>query len=943
MSNDVRIGVSADTSNTSSGLGNVEKSARKVADGVKEIDKAAKQAAISMQRLEAVAKILSREMGKVINPKQAEAFIRNFDAIRGNRHVTGGSKLRQFDSFEDWHARNNSMFLNQREAERYKRRVYNLAGQGAGLPFIQPGHPGQPANTPYNQPSGNKPAIVERYGQWKSGFKNEHKDLVAGAKIGGGMIGAGLAFAGVTSIMAMAGRAVDLARQESTSQDQLLRTVGDLDKTFDDLRDRVRESGKGLGVLYTEAAALGKHYANITNGKGGDIGENLRTGFGLSRAYGLELSEGVSYMGQARHLGQVGADDQNGRKFAMMIAESIEKGANTGKAGEVLAAVSNFSSQVARFALTAPNAAGFAGALAGMTASHTPGLDPTNAAQILMTADNAIRQGGGMGEAGLNFSYGALSREMPGLNPILFKTIMGQGAFGSGISGEMSKYLGGQGVDVGGLGLSKTSNMELLKAELERQNIDPFIKIESFKNLLGLQSTDHAAALYNMQPQDVARVQRVMGDDMGNLTASGMQNVGRIAAAGEPELRQIADRLVGDKRFTDLERSDMGKALEKGDMEGLRDVMIKAVGVQEQQENIGSETRDAVVGLNNALTKAGGGILPVLTGIQEAVVAMARVAAPESEYAKQLDLKENYGKYKAERSSMDDYQTTYMDGLVKSLDKNGADPEKREVLIRRTKERFASDRKKLENKYKGMSEYEKSLERNKEAAAVSELGALDLGPRPDAAPGETSVSPGDTPASPGEAANKVGQVTFTEEELASMRRATGGDPRKMRIMQTILAVENRGFGKVNNAAVSGVGAKGAFQFMPDTAKSYGLSDPTDFDASAMAAAKMIGDLDKQYGGNERAMLAHYNGGTKAGRAVADGGIAPSSQTREYLSLADGYTGGVPGGKTATQIPTMRAEISFNGTVRDSSQRVIADIEPGQATIQPPTYQGANFL
>src|SRR3546814_6223331 len=48
---------------------------------------------------------------------------------------------------------------------------------------------------------------------------------------------------------------------------------------------------------------------------------------------------------------------------------------------------------------------------------------------------------------------------------------------------------------------------------LERQNMDPLIKIESFKNLLGLQSTDHAAALYNMQPQDITRAQRVMGDD----------------------------------------------------------------------------------------------------------------------------------------------------------------------------------------------------------------------------------------------------------------------------------------------------------------------------------------------------------------------------------------------------------------------------------------------
>lgn len=81
---------------------------------------------------------------------------------------------------------------------------------------------------------------------------------MSGLKMAGG---AALALAGITSVMAMAGRAVDLSRQESTNTDQLLRGVGDLDKTFDDLRSRVRASGEGLGVLYTESAALSKQYA----------------------------------------------------------------------------------------------------------------------------------------------------------------------------------------------------------------------------------------------------------------------------------------------------------------------------------------------------------------------------------------------------------------------------------------------------------------------------------------------------------------------------------------------------------------------------------------------------------------------------------------------------------------------------------------------------------
>lgn len=60
-------------------------------------------------------------------------------------------------------------------------------------------------------------------------------------------------------------------------------------------------------------------------------------------------------------------------------------------------------------------------------------------------------------------------------------------------------------------------------------------------------------------------------------------------------------------------------------------------------------------------------------------------------------------------------------------------------------------------------------------------------------------------------------------------------------------------------AVSPAGAIGAFQFMPDTAKQYGI-DPTDPDQSAVGAAKMYSDLLGKYNGDVPSALAAYNWG-----------------------------------------------------------------------------------
>ncbi|MNK60453.1 membrane-bound lytic murein transglycosylase D [compost metagenome] len=91
--------------------------------------------------------------------------------------------------------------------------------------------------------------------------------------------------------------------------------------------------------------------------------------------------------------------------------------------------------------------------------------------------------------------------------------------------------------------------------------------------------------------------------------------------------------------------------------------------------------------------------------------------------------------------------------------------------------------------------------------------------------------------------------------------------------------------------LSSAGAQGHFQFMPETAKQYGLSDPNSLDQSASAAAKMYGYLLKKYDGDERKAAAAYNWGE--GRVDRYGlGRAPA-ETRGYMdAVASPASGGI---------------------------------------------------
>lgn len=83
----------------------------------------------------------------------------------------------------------------------------------------------------------------------------------------------------------------------------------------------------------------------------------------------------------------------------------------------------------------------------------------------------------------------------------------------------------------------------------------------------------------------------------------------------------------------------------------------------------------------------------------------------------------------------------------------------------------------------------------------------------------------------------------------------------------------------NTRAVSPRGARGAFQFMPATAKQYGV-DVNDLTSSATGAARMYADLLKQSGGDLPKALAGYNWGQ--GNVQRKGMDNMPTETRDYI-------------------------------------------------------------
>ena len=121
----------------------------------------------------------------------------------------------------------------------------------------------------------------------------------------------------------------------------------------------------------------------------------------------------------------------------------------------------------------------------------------------------------------------------------------------------------------------------------------------------------------------------------------------------------------------------------------------------------------------------------------------------------------------------------------------------------------------------------------------------------------------------------------------SAAREAGVDPA---LVAAVMRTESGG----RQDAVSGAGARGVMQLMPDTAKALGV-DPDDAADNARGGAKYLGQMLERYGGNREHALMAYNWGPgnvdawlKTGRGL-NGQDVPA-ETRKYVSAVTGQLG-----------------------------------------------------
>ena len=109
------------------------------------------------------------------------------------------------------------------------------------------------------------------------------------------------------------------------------------------------------------------------------------------------------------------------------------------------------------------------------------------------------------------------------------------------------------------------------------------------------------------------------------------------------------------------------------------------------------------------------------------------------------------------------------------------------------------------------------------------------------------------------------------------------------VPMSLLAAQLYAESGFNPFARSPGGAEGIAQFMPGTARSYGLGDPFDPESAIDAQARLMSDLLRRFSGKVALALAAYNAGP--GAVERAGGIPDLAETRVYVARILGLLGG----------------------------------------------------
>lgn len=443
-----------------------------------------------------------------------------------------------------------------------------------------------------------------------------------------GLLGGALAL-GVSKIVGSISEKLDEAEANAIANDRLKRVLGDVTVSFGVLKETVRATADQTHVLYSEAAQLTTQFAKQGNLKSNDyrtIAGETGVGIGMARSLGIDPAQGVGPLATMRGL-RITNNDQETRRMALLIGETIGKSDAFAKSTEVMQALTGFAARQTSLAMSAANVSGYAGLYSSMVGTGYAGFDPANSASILGRVISTLQQGGGAGEASQFFS--SRIAEQNGLNPIAGSiwresplSSVGE-AFGPDTA--VGRYLSKRGVSLPG-GNGGSFYAQTLE-QMKRQYSDPWMLLNASSRHLGI-SNGQAAAMLDLNPNQMGELEGRLGKDfdLSKLRGEAITSMSKILGADEGQLKSVADDLrsrIGTDELSKDEVDRLNSAMSSGDINKMKDTLLALTASRGQEQTQGKDIHDSKVALDNMKTLMADQLIPLTQDMRAGILYLA--------------------------------------------------------------------------------------------------------------------------------------------------------------------------------------------------------------------------------------------------------------------------------------------------------------------------------
>lgn len=442
------------------------------------------------------------------------------------------------------------------------------------------------------------------------------------AGFGAGLMGlvGGIAALGVGKLVGAIAEKVGQAEQNNVDYDKLKRMLGDVGVAFDSLKTVVQGAAGQMSITFAEAGKLGTQFAklsNLSSDQYKSIGDEIESGVGLSRSFGLDPSQGVGVLGQMRGMG-ITTNTQESRRFALLLGETIGKSGAFAKAEEVFEAIGGYATSQTRNSMGAANVAGYAGMYSAMAGSGIPGMDPAGAAGLLNKINSVLAGGGAKGEAS-QFFTGIVGHRM-GLDPIQTQILREGGAFAT------NSEAFGEGSAAARYGISGPGgDQTFLQASLDelrgQYGGNKGQLAQATANHLGV-GMRQAMALLTLDPNQMGEMQGYAGD-LTKMSSKGIGNLSKALYGSADDRSAMKADFLGRTGADAISAEDAAKLRGAGSDKELKAALATIAAKYDQERTTGSDIRDSKNLLDNIKTSIADKLVPLNQAMRDGILFLA--------------------------------------------------------------------------------------------------------------------------------------------------------------------------------------------------------------------------------------------------------------------------------------------------------------------------------